>query len=101
MNNQTFKYKGRNLYISAIKDNFSTNITFILYNIDKIKKTPIDFSEKELAKIELIECLKELSNGEEISKAIVAQKIMSANEIVKGGCDILLKIKDDLLKELK
>ena len=99
MNNQTFKYKGRNLFITASQLS-DLDITFTLYDIDKIEKTPIDFSEKELAKIELMECLKELANGE-LVKSVVSEKTVLLKELEKDQHNILLKIKNDLLKEIK
>lgn len=98
MNNQTFKYKGRNLFIN-VSQLTNLDIKFTLYDIDKIEKTPIDFSEKELAKIELIECLRELANGE-IVKSIVSEKTVSLKELEKDQHNVLLKVKNDLLKEI-
>lgn len=99
MNNQTFKYKGRNLFITASQLS-DLDITFTLYDIDKIEKTPIDFSEKELAKIELMECLKELANGE-LVKSVVSEKTVLLKELEKDQHNVLLKIRNDLLKEVK
>ena len=94
-----FKYKGRNLFISVFKST-DLDITFALYDADKIKETHIDFSEKELAKIELIEFFRELVNGE-MAKSVVAKRTVLLKKLEKDQFNVLLKIKNDLLKEIK
>lgn len=99
MNNHIFKYKGRNLFISVFKST-DLDITFALYDADKIKEIHIDFSEKELARIELIEFFREAVNGE-MAKSIVAERTVLLKELEKDQPNVLLKIRHDLLRSIK
>ena len=98
MKDLTFKYKGRKLFISVQKSQFSQEITFNLCDVTDMDKEIINFSEKELAKVEILDYIKN-DLRKDFKKTIVATKTVLLKDLIKNEYNMLLKIKKELLKE--
>ena len=99
MDDLTFEYKGRKLFIHIQKSSISPEVTFLLCDFTDIEKESLDFSEKELTKIEILDYLKNDAQ-KDFEKTIVASKTISLNEFLTFDSHIrLAEIRKELLKE--
>ncbi len=99
MDDLTFDYKGRKLYIFIEKLENSGEVRFSLCDVTDIDKEIVNFSEKELAKVEILDYIKN-DFLKDFKKTIVASKTISLIEFLTFDSHIkLAEIKKELLKE--
>ena len=99
MNDPTFDYKGKKLFIYIQKLEITKEIRFLLLDVTDINNEIVDFSEKELAKVEILDYIKN-DLKKDLQKCIVAFKIISFSKLRESKSDIRLEdIKKELLKE--
>lgn len=100
MDDISFEYNGRRVFIDSYQDRVTMDIVFRLFDITDLKIEELDSSEKELMKIEILDYLKyEASN--DIDKYLVAtRRVLSTDIIDLNTAQGLLEIRSDLLKEL-
>lgn len=98
MEDLTFEYKGRKLFINIYKLPFSQDIIFQLCDVTDMDKEMINFSEKELAKVEILDYIKN-DFKKDFEKTIVVSKKVSLKHFITKNYNIFLKVKKELLKE--
>ncbi len=98
MEDLTFEYKGRKLFINIYKFPFSQDIIFQLCDVTDLDKEMINFSEKELAKVEILDYIKN-DFKKDFEKTIIATKKVSLKHFISKNYNIFLKVKKELLKE--
>lgn len=100
MKDLTFEYKGRKLFIDMQKLSFSPKIIFTLYDVTKLNNEIIDFSEKELAKVEILDYLKN-DVLKDLQKSVIMRIEVPLKDFITKGYNIFPEIKKEFLKELE